>query len=289
MPDTTPYAIDTYCIFGHPVAHSRSPWIQSRFAEQTGQRLHYDRIEAPLDGFPATLAAFRARGGRGGNITSPFKFEVPALTDHQTERVRLAGAANTVRFDDDGSAHADNTDGIGLVDDITANAGVPLAGRRVLLLGAGGAAAGALGPLLEAGPERLVVANRTAARAEALVALHAPLARRHGADLAALPLDALEAGAHTFDVLVNASASSLGGAPVPVSPRVLRPGALALDMVYGPAARPFLAWAAEHGAVPRDGLGMLVGQAVESFAFWRGVRPDGRALLAELRAIVDAA
>jgi len=276
---------DLYCVMGNPVEHSRSPWIHARFAELTGQALAYERRLVPLDGFGAALRDFAQAGGRGCNITVPFKFEAFALAARHTPRALRAQACNTLRFDPEaeGGWLADNTDGIGLVRDIEANAGVALAGKRVLLIGAGGAAAGALGPLLEARPAVLVVANRTVAKAEELVARHADLAG--GCALAArAPREAGE----RFDVVINATASSLQGAQVPVDSAVLAPGALALDMMYGPAAQGFIAWAQAHGARGRDGLGMLVEQAAEAFLAWRGVRPDTAPVLAALRAEVNA-
>ena len=279
---TNPASPDSYCVMGNPVAHSRSPWIHARFAALTGQALRYDRRLIALDGFAAGLHDFIAAGGRGCNITVPFKFEAAAVARHFSPRALLAQAANTLAMRDDG-IHADNTDGAGLVADIENNAGVPLAGRHLLLIGAGGAAAGVLGPLLQAGPARITVVNRTHARAVALVARHADLAMLQKTELLATALPALEGD---FDVIINASASSLGGGDVPVPASVLRPGALALDMMYGPAAQGFLEWAAHHGAVPRDGLGMLVEQAAESFTLWRGVRPPSTQVLSELRALV---
>ena len=281
---------DAYCVMGHPVAHSRSPWIHMRFAELTGQALVYERCLVPLDGFAQALQAFAAAGGRGCNITVPFKLEAAQRADRCSERVLLAGAANTLSFRD-GAAVADNTDGLGLVADLTRNAGFDLAGRDVLLVGAGGAAAGALGPLLAAGPRRVVVVNRTLVRAQALVESHTALALLQKTQLLAQALPGLEADLApngTFDLVVNASASSLAGGAVPVPSSVLRAGALACDMMYGPAAQGFLDWAGAHGAHARDGLGMLVEQAAEAFALWRGVRPPGAQVLAELRALMAA-
>jgi shikimate dehydrogenase len=275
--------MDRYAVIGHPVEHSRSPDIHARFAAQTGQSLDYTRLLSPLDGFTATVCGLADGGGRGCNVTVPFKFEAWQHATRRTPRAQRAEAANTLRFDAEGW-WCDNTDGIGLVRDITVNTSVALAGRRVLLIGAGGAAAGVLGPLIEAGPARLVVANRTADKAQALVDRHADLARDHGVTLQAAPL--ADPGT-SFDVVVNGTASSLAGAGVPVPASVLRPGALAVDMMYGAGARPFLAWAAENGATGRDGLGMLVEQAAESFFAWRGVRPDTAPVLAALRAQVD--
>lgn len=271
---------DLYCVLGNPVAHSRSPWIHARFAELTGQTLRYEARLVALDSFCETLAQLASAGVRGCNVTVPFKLEAAQAATQCSERVRLAGAANTLSFVG-GAIVADNTDGLGLVADITQGAGFDLAGRDVLLLGAGGAAAGALAPLLAAGPRRIVVANRTLARAEALVQAHTPLALLHKTELLAQAPQAVE---HDFDLIVNATASSLAGAAVPVPARVLRPGSLAYDMMYGPAAQGFLDWARAGGAEARDGLGMLVEQAAEAFALWRGVRPPAAQVLREMRA-----
>jgi shikimate dehydrogenase len=268
-----------YAVLGNPVAHSRSPFIHAAFAAATGEHLVYERVLAPPDGFERTLRAFADEGGSGCNVTVPFKFDVVQLCARLGDRARLAQAANVVRFDADGW-FGDNTDGSGLVNDIQHNAGVALAGARVLLVGAGGACAGAIGPLLEAAPAEVVVANRTPGKAEALCTRHAALAMQHGVALRASGLDR---PGEAFDVVVNASASSLAGADVPVAGAVLRPGALALDMMYGPAAAGFLRWAAGNGAVPRDGLGMLVEQAAEAFWLWRGVRPATGPVLCALR------
>jgi shikimate dehydrogenase len=280
--------LDLYAVAGNPVAHSRSPAIHAAFAAQTGQALRYERLLCPLDGFGAEIQAFAHAGAKGANVTVPFKFEAFALAGQRTTRAELAQAANTLRFDAAAPQGwlADNTDGIGLVRDITVNAGVALAGRRVLLLGAGGASAGVLGPLIEAKPAEVVMANRTVDKAQAIVARHQAWAAQHGVHLRASGLDAPGEG---FDVFINGTAASLGGAGVPVGAQVLRPGSLALDMMYGAAARPFLDWARAHGAVGRDGLGMLVEQAAEAFALWRGVRPDTAPVLAALRREVDAA
>jgi shikimate dehydrogenase len=281
--------LDRYAVFGHPVAHSRSPGIHAAFATATGQALHYGRELCPLDGFEAAVRAFAQRG-RGCNVTVPFKFDALTLVGQAggcvSPRAAQAGAANVLRFEGQGPAHwaCDNTDGIGLVRDIEVHAATPLAGRRVLLVGAGGAAAGVLGPLIEAGAAELVLTNRTPAKAEALLVRHAALAKQHGCTLQAA---ALAAPGERFDVVINASSSSLAGAVVPVPAAVLRRGTLALDLMYGPAATPFLAWAHAHGARARDGLGMLVEQAAEAFFFWRGVRPPTAAVLAAERAAVD--
>ena len=275
--------MDRYCVIGNPVAHSRSPMIHARFAELTGQSLHYDTLLAPLDGFAATLAQLVQGGARGCNVTVPFKREAFAAADHLTDRAQLAQAVNTLMFSS-GQIDADNTDGVGLVNDIQNNAGVSLAGRDVLLIGAGGAGAGALGPLLAAGPRRLVLANRSPAKAEALAARHAAHpSLRHLLQKTELLTHGLTGLEGNFDVIINASASSLTGAGIPVAASVLKPGALALDMMYGPAAANFMRWAADHGATPRDGLGMLVEQAAEAFTWWRKVRPPSAQVLAEIQ------
>ena len=278
IPDPTP---DRYAVLGNPVAHSRSPAIHAAFARQTGQALVYERVLCPLDAFAASVRGFAAAGGRGCNVTVPFKFEAAALAARCSERARLAGAANTLRFDADG-CFADNTDGAGLLRDVEGSANFKLAGRRVLLIGAGGAAAGVLGPLLQAQPSQLVLANRTVGKAQALVDTHAAAAAG-----VALSAAELHAPGTAFDLVINASASSLQGAASPVSTSTLAPGALAVDLMYGAAAAPFLAWARAAGADARDGLGMLVEQAAEAFFVWRGVRPQTAPVLAALRAEVD--
>lgn len=275
-------SMDLYCVMGNPVEHSKSPWIHARFAELTGQTLRYDKRLIPLDGFATAVSAFMAEGGRGCNITVPFKFEAAALATHTSERATLALASNLLTFRD-GDILADNTDGAGLVNDIQRNAGLDLSGRRVLLIGAGGAAAGVLGPLILAQPAGITVANRTLSKASELVERHAALALLQKTELAAQDLQGL---AGNFDVVINATASSLSGAGVPVSASTLKPGALAYDMMYGPAAQGFLTWAREHGAVARDGLGMLVEQAAEAFLIWRDVLPPSQPVLAELRAVM---
>jgi shikimate dehydrogenase len=274
--------MDHYCVMGNPISHSQSPWIHARFAELTGEPVVYDKREIPLEAFETSVHAFIAEGGRGCNITVPFKFQAAALATYTSERGVLAQACNVLCFKD-GQILADNTDGTGLVDDIERNAGVPLEGKRLLLIGAGGAAAGVLGPLINAQPAHISVANRTAHKAEVLVERHQSLASLQKTELIAHDLYGLEGD---FDVIINGTASSLGGDDVPVSEYVLKPGALAYDMMYGPGAIRFTTWARQHGAVPRDGLGMLVEQAAEAFLIWRGVRPPSAQVLAELRKVV---
>jgi shikimate dehydrogenase len=272
-------ALDRYAVLGNPVAHSRSPAIHAAFAAAAGQAMGYERVLAPMDGFEATLRAFAAEGGKGCNVTVPFKFDAFRLCPRHTDRAALAQAANVVRFDAEGW-WADNTDGAGLIIDVEHNAGQPIAGQRVLLIGAGGASAGVLGPLLQSSPAEVVIANRTIERGQSLCERHQTLASAQGAELHATGL--ADAGSR-FDIVLNASASSLAGDAVPASDRVLREGTLVVDLMYGPAAAGFLRWAEANGARPRDGLGMLVEQAAEAFALWRGVRPDTGPVLAMLR------
>ena len=273
---------DLYCVMGNPVAHSQSPWIHARFAELTGHSMRYEKRLIALDGFATAFSAFTQEGGRGCNITVPFKFEAAALATHTSDRALLALAANVLTLRH-GDILADNTDGAGLVNDIQRNAGLDLRGRRVLLMGAGGAAAGVLGPLIKTQPAGITVANRTVRKATELVERHAALALLHKTELLTNTLQGLEGD---FDVVINATASSLSGAAVPVAASTLKSGTLAYDMMYGPAAQGFITWAREHGAVARDGLGMLVEQAAESFLIWRGVLPPTQPVLAELRAVM---
>lgn len=278
--------VSRYAVVGHPVAHSQSPFIHAAFAAQTGEPVRYERLLCPLDAFAPAVREFAASGASGCNVTMPFKFEAFELVAKTTPRARIAAACNTLRFDADGWL-GDNTDGAGLVRDIERNAGVALRGARVLLIGAGGGAAGALGPLMASGASEVVVANRSVERARALVERHVKaVGEAATARVAATPLDAC---GDAFDVVVNATATSVAGAPVPVAASVLRRGGLALDMMYGPAASAFLAWAAEHGASGRDGLGMLVEQAAEAFLLWRGVEPETAPVLRALRARLAAA
>ena len=272
---------DLYCVMGNPVAHSRSPWIHARFAALTGQHLRYEHHLVALDAFSHGLRDFIDQGGRGCNVTVPFKLDAALAADCSSQRVQLAGAANTLRVEPDGRIYADNTDGLGLVTDILCNAKVVLAGMDILLIGAGGAAAGALGPLLEQKPRSITVCNRTVSRAAELVHRHMNLAGMQQVQLMAHSPQTLQG---SFDIVINATATSLQGSGIPVPGSVLRPGSLAYDMMYGIAAQPFLNWAKQYQATGRDGLGMLVEQAAESFALWRNVRPPSQQVLAELRA-----
>lgn len=270
---------DKYCVIGNPIAHSKSPDIHAAFAAATGQDISYGRCLAPLDGFADTVCDLVAQGYRGANVTVPFKLEAAALATRLEERARLAGAVNTLRFDN-GEIVGDNTDGPGLVADIVHNAGVPLAGKRILLLGAGGAARGVILPFLRERPEAIVIANRTRATADALVD-HFAGHEAYPGQIGACGFDAI---AGPFDVVVNATSASLSSDLPPVPASAFRAGTLALDMMYGKEPTPFMRFAQTHGATVRDGLGMLVEQAAEAFAIWRGVRPETAALLARMRA-----
>jgi shikimate dehydrogenase len=266
---------DRYAVIGNPIAHSKSPEIHAAFAAQTGQDLRYERVLAPVDGFASTVADLIGAGFKGANVTLPFKLEAFALAAQLTPRARAAGAVNTMNFVD-GVVVGDNTDGIGLVTDIVRNAGVALADRRVLLLGAGGAARGALLPLLEQKPACCVIANRTRARAEQLAQEFAA----HGV-VSASAFEALQA---PFDVIVNATSASLADALPPLAPGVFAADALAYDMMYAKEPTVFLRFAAAHGARTCDGLGMLVEQAAEAFFGWRGVHPPTADVHKQLRA-----
>ncbi len=264
---------DLYAVFGNPIAHSKSPEIHARFAAATGQDMQYERRLAPLDGFAASVHAFMQAGGKGANVTVPFKLEAYALATELTARAKAAGAVNTLSFAD-GVIRGDNTDGIGLVTDIVAGAGTAIAGKRVLLVGAGGAARGAVLPLLEQEPAQLVVANRTAARA-------LELAAQFQGKLEASAFEDLHGD---FDLVINATSASLAGAVPPLSPGLFGPRTLAYDMMYGQEPTAFMRFAQQQGAAVRDGLGMLVEQAAEAFFLWRGVRPATAPVYAALRA-----
>jgi shikimate dehydrogenase len=266
---------DRYAVIGHPVKHSKSPQIHTEFARQTGQDLTYGIVEAPLDGFVAAVNAFRADGGRGMNVTAPFKLEAFALASEASERARLSGASNALKFVGDSIA-AENFDGVGLVNDIQRNLGYSIRGHRVLLVGAGGAARGVLLPLLAEEPRLLAVANRTAANALAL--------RQHFAGVGAFAAGGLDEFADSsFDVVINATSASLTGEAPDVPRSAFGAGSLAYEMVYGKGLTPFLGRARAGGAAPRaHGVGMLVEQAAEGFLWWRGVRPDTRGMIERL-------
>lgn len=280
---------DLYAVLGNPVEHSKSPRIHTLFARQCHQALRYERRLIALGGFDAGLAAFRAAGGCGCNVTVPFKFDAAHLARRLSPRAALAGAANTLGWDVDGTLWADNTDGIGLVRDLARLMGKPVHGLLrelpVLLLGAGGAAAGVLGALIEAGPPEIAIWNRTAERARALVARMGGFARSHDCTLRCSEL----APGERYPLIINATASSLGGHAIALPPGLLGPGVLAYDLMYAPAPTPFVAQARALGAQAADGMGMLVEQAAESFRLWRGMLPDTEPVLAALETELRAA
>ncbi|MFO1200160.1 MAG: shikimate dehydrogenase [Burkholderiaceae bacterium] len=289
---------DRYAVIGNPVAHSRSPSIHAQFAEQTGQDLVYERLHAPVDAFDVTVDAFRAAGGRGLNVTLPFKVAAHDYANARSARARAAGAANTLRFEG-ADVDADNTDGVGLVRDLSGRLGFALAGARVLLAGAGGAARGVILPLLEAGVASLVVANRTLGKAAALAALAADarvsacgfdLVRDAQGRAGGFARDEGAGGAREtgFDLIVNATSAGLSGAAPALAESAYAGVRLAYDMVYAAEPTVFMRHALALGC-PRvsDGLGMLVEQAAESFRVWRGVSPQTEPVYRRLRAEIS--
>ena len=265
-----------YAVVGNPIGHSLSPAIHSRFAEQTGEAVGYERIEAPLEAFEKTVRDFFGEGGGGLNVTVPFKQQAWALADDHTQRAAGAGAVNTLWQDARGRLQGDNTDGAGLVRDLATNNGVRLAGARILILGAGGAVRGVLTPLLEAGPERIVIANRTLEKAQDL--------RDHFAHEGSLEASTFEALKSPCDVIINGTSASLQGELPPLADTLVGSNTVCYDMMYGSETTAFNAWAAARGAAKTlDGLGMLVEQAAESFRQWRGIRPDTAPVITALR------
>ncbi|MFM2059846.1 MAG: hypothetical protein RLY71_4231 [Pseudomonadota bacterium] len=274
----TDRSIDRYAVIGNPISHTKSPLIHGSFARQTGQQLEYSAIEGPLGGLRQAVLDFRAQGGRGMNVTAPFKLDAFALATDRLERAELAGATNALKFEGE-RILADSFDGVGLVNDIQRNLGCALAGKRVLLLGAGGAARGALLPFLAQQPAELVIANRTTSRATELAARFTDFAaagRVTGCGYADL-------AGETFDVVVNATSASLRAELPPLPAEAFTRCVLAYELAYGKGLTPFLRLARGAG-VERlaDGVGMLVEQAAEAFVWWRGVRPDTAALIAQL-------
>ena len=272
---------DRYAVIGHPIAHSQSPRIHAMFAAQTRQDIAYEKLLAPVDGFAETVRAFIADGGKGTNVTLPFKLEAFELADEVSDRARYARAANTLSFSGE-QISADNTDGVGLVRDIEVNLDFDLKDKRVLLMGAGGAARGVILPLLEVSPAQLTIANRTVERATQLAQSteHQPAAVH--TEVCACGFD--ELSGQRFDLVINATSSSLSDDLPPLPDDLFAAGALAYDMMYGKGLTSFLAFAeARDVARLADGLGMLVEQAGESFMIWRGVRPDTRPVMLALR------
>ena len=267
---------DKYAVIGNPVAHSKSPLIHAEFARQTGQDISYGRILAPLDGFEPTVRGLVEQGYQGVNITVPFKVEAFALCDALSERATAAGAVNTLMFAG-GKISGDNTDGAGLVSDIANNLKVVLQGKRILLLGAGGAAQGVMLPLMQQQPAAFMVANRTIEKAERMVGRQAGFLH--------LPRASTFAGLQgEFDIIINATSTGLTETALPIADSIFAENCLAYDMMYG-RETPFMKQARENGAQVADGLGMLVEQAAEAFYSWRGVRPDTRPVIALLRSL----
>jgi shikimate dehydrogenase len=268
--------VDKYGVVGNPIAHSRSPEIHERFARQTHQKISYERIEAPLDGFEERALALRDAGYRGLNVTVPFKLDASKLADDLTGRARLAGAVNTLKFEGD-TIIGDNTDGVGFVRDVAERLKFELRDCTVLVLGAGGAVRGLIGSLLEASPRWIAVANRTHQRAE-------ELADEFGVE--AIHLD--EIPAEHFDLIVNGTTTGLKHDAPPIDPETFNDCTLAYDLVYAAEATPFMELARSGGArVVSDGLGMLLEQAAESFLLWRGVRPETGPVYRELRELLS--
>ena len=273
---------DQYVVFGNPIGHSKSPLIHRLFAEQTGQSLEYSTSLAPLNDFTAFAKTF-FQSGRGANVTVPFKEQAFQLADSLTERAQRAGAVNTLIKQADGSLRGDNTDGAGLVRDLTVNHGVTLKGKRILVLGAGGAVRGALEPLLAEQPEVIVIANRTVEKAEQLA--------KEFSDLGPVFPSGFDWLEEPVDIIVNATSASLTGELPPISPSLIQPGeTFCYDMMYSNEPTAFCRWAAEHKAGQSvDGLGMLVEQAAEAFFQWRGIRPESAPVLEELRRLLAGA
>jgi len=270
---------DQYAVIGNPVEHSLSPVIHADFARTTGQDISYGRILAPLDDFREAALKFRDGGGKGLNVTVPFKQEAWRLVETHAGHALEAGAVNTLKFDG-GHITGHNTDGVGLVRDLKDNLGSPIRGRRVLLMGAGGASYGVMGPLLRELPQAVVVANRTLEKAVALVGHFEKLQKFAAHGVMARPYGALS-GAR-FDIVINATSAGLADVMPPLPRDIFAPGALAYEMVYGKQTL-FMRFAVECGARAADGLGMLVEQAAESFSIWRGVRPATAPVIRALR------
>ena len=268
---------DRYAVMGNPVAHSKSPRIHALFAHQFGHRIEYTAIQVDVGGFAQAVEHFRGHGGRGLNVTVPFKQDAFRLADHLSDRARIAQAVNTLRFEADGRLFGDNTDGAGLVHDLEKNLRLNLKDRRILILGAGGAVRGVLQPLLHRHPALIVIANRTVSKAKELAGEFAPYGKLEASGFEALK------GKH-FDLVINGTAASLKGEIPPLPDNLFTTHGLAYDMMYGDKARPFLDWSAVHGAeTVTDGLGMLVEQAAESYFIWREVRPETKPVIEKLR------
>jgi len=269
---------DSYAVMGNPISHSKSPLIHTEFAKQTQQRLNYSAIQVDAGGFEQAVGNFRANGGKGLNITVPFKQEAWEFVDERSERAIQAGAVNTISFNDDGNCIGDNTDGVGLVRDLMENHAVELADKRILILGAGGAVRGVLGPMLAQKPAAIIIANRTEEKAIALAEEF-----NRGNQLRGCGFQTIDD--QPFDLIINGTAASLAGDLPPIPTTAISETTCCYDMMYGKEPTVFMAWASEHGAEKvLDGLGMLVEQAAESFFIWRGVRPDTGEVIASVKA-----
>lgn len=269
--------LDRYAVMGNPIAHSKSPMIHTLFARETGQKLEYRAILVELGQFADAVQAFRTEGGKGLNVTVPFKRDAWRLVDERSACAALAGAVNTIQFREDGTLYGDNTDGIGMIRDIRDNLGVALAGKRVLLLGAGGAVRGVLGPLLEEKPATVVIANRTPDRAQELADAFEEQGRVEGSSFA--DLDGTR-----YDIVINGTSASLKGEAPPLPEGILARDAFCYDMMYAAEPTAFMRWADDEGCERvADGLGMLVEQAAESFRLWRGVRPQTAPVIKAVR------
>jgi shikimate dehydrogenase len=272
---------DRYAVIGNPISHSKSPIIHAAFAKQTSQDLTYTAILAPLEGFEDEVRKFQDSGGKGMNVTVPFKQKAWHLANHLSNRAIDAEAVNTLEFLVDGGIRGDNTDGVGLVRDIQDNLAIMLQGKRILLMGAGGAARGVMTPLLEAHPERLVIVNRTLDKAEQIVRHYEQGDRFSQVSISSSTYDL---SGNQFDIVINATSASLSDALPPLSAGIFAPGSLAYDMMYGKGLTPFLQFAQAQGAARlADGLGMLVEQAAESCFLWRNVRPDTQPIIQLLK------
>jgi len=271
---------DEYAVMGNPITHSKSPLIHTAFAEQTQQRMQYSAIQVDPGGFAQAVGNFFAVGGKGLNVTVPFKGEAYNLTSELSPRAKLAGAVNTLKPTSDALLYGDNTDGIGLVRDLTNNLNITISGKRLLLIGAGGAARGVLGPLLEQQPAALTLANRTLDKAQQLVATFSPEAPQ--VKINAAPFSGLAEA--SFDLVINATSASLKGERLPIPATVFAESAWSYDMMYGAEATPFMQWSTSVGVSNVvDGLGMLVEQAAESFLIWRGILPETTAVIQRIR------
>lgn len=271
---------DRYAVIGHPIAHSKSPIIHMAFAQQTGQDIHYEKILAPLDGFPQTLAQMYQAGFKGANVTVPFKLEAFQQCHQLTDRANDAGAVNTLIFAEHGLV-GDNTDGVGLVRDIQHNLGISIQGKRVLLIGAGGAAEGVLHPVLEQQPSLLIIANRTLDKALTMVKKVEEQGDFRYVSVNAYAFEDLHGQA--FDIVINATSAGLTDTQLPLPKDIFAPGALAYDMMYG-RETPFMTFARMYDAQVADGLGMLIEQAAEAFFVWRGIRPETAPVISSFRA-----